>query len=220
MNVKRALSLILVLLFFASFKSDLLAQQHVAIKLNISSLGIGGEAVTNIGENFTVRAGGNFFKLNFDGVNEDYRYNLNTKLSTVPVMVDWYPGGSIFHITAGGVMNFNKGDVTLTPIRNYEISGRTFTPEEIGNITGLMEYDKLSPYFGIGFGNPTTTKGLSFGFNAGAMYQSSPKVKLNASELVTSYYEEEYKDIEKTIVDKMSMLKLYPVVTFSVSYGF
>lgn len=220
MKVKRALSIILFLLLVAGFRSDLQAQQRFAVKLNISSLGIGGEAVTNIGEDFTVRAGGNFFALNFDGANEDYKYNLDTKLSTVPVMVDWYPGGSVFHITAGGVMNFNHGDVTLTPVKNYEISGRTFTPEEIGNITGQMEYDKLSPYFGIGFGNPTTSKGLSFAFNAGAMYQSSPRVKLDASEVITSYYEEEYTDIQKTIVDKMNMLKLYPVVTLSVSYGF
>jgi hypothetical protein len=219
MNIRRAIFTVTFFLLFISTHITLRAQQRFAVNLNISSLGIGGEAITNIGSNFTVRAGGNFFKLNFDGSNNDYKYNLDTKLSTVPVLIDWYPGGSDFHITGGGVMNFNRGDVIMTPIRDFEYAGRTFAPEELGNITGEMEYNKFSPYFGIGYGKHTGSKGISFAFNAGAMYQASPTVKLVVPQMLQNYPEENAR-VRQNIIDKMNMLRLYPVVTFSVGYGF
>lgn len=218
MNIPRAFFKITFFLLFSTHVT-LHAQQRYAVNLNLSSLGIGGEVVTNIGYDFTVRAGGNFFMLNFEGSNNDYKYNLDTKLSTVPILVDWYPSYTEFHITAGGVMNFNRGDVILTPIRNFERGGRTFTPEELGNITGEMEYNKFSPYLGLGFGKPTASKGINFAFNAGAMFQSSPRVKLIVPQMLSSYPEENA-EIQRSIIDKMNVLKMYPVLTFTVAYGF
>ena len=67
--------------------------------------GLGGEAAVNIFPDLNFRAGFGVFSLDYDNSINDVDYNFNVDLSTVPLMLDWYPFHGGFHLSGGIVLN-------------------------------------------------------------------------------------------------------------------
>lgn len=208
----------LLLFCYLGFTPVIMAQDY-AVSVKASTYGINFEAVRSFGESINTRLGFAFFSYTMDGGggDEDFTYSGKLKLSSVSVLADWFPFESgTFRLTGGAFVNLNKADLILTPTETYTMGGTTYTPEDLGTLTANIEFNKVSPYFGIGFGNPTGGEpGLDFIFDIGAIYHGAPKASMHAEGLLAPTAGQASK-----LENNLSWFRFYPVVSLGLSYKF
>jgi hypothetical protein len=202
----------------------------IAVGAKVSTLGLGGEVTVGITPSFNARAGYNGF--NYSGSTSQNQINYDYKLSlgSFPVLLDWYPfEHSGFRLSPGVIFNNNKVTATGTSAQatSFTIGGQTYFTNQIGSLTGTVDFDKTVPYAGLGWGNTVgKDSGLSFVFDLGVIFQGTPKVELNASNLQNNpaiVREAIQNSIDKEIADlkdKTDKFKYYPVVSIGLAYKF
>ena len=202
----------------------------IAIGAKASTLGFGVEVTVGLTPCLNVRGGYNGY--NYTGSTSQNQINYDYKLSlgSYPVLLDWYPfEHSGFRLSPGVIFNNNKVTATGTSAQvvNFSIGGDTYSTTQIGSLTGSVDFDKTVPYAGLGWGNAVGKgSGLSFVFDLGVMFQGTPKVALNASNLqnnpaivqtaIQTSINKEIADLK----DKTDKFKYYPVVSIGLAYGF
>jgi hypothetical protein len=214
------ISAVLLLTFAGSGRAN---EASLAIGPNVSTLGIGAEMSAGINSFLNFRLGANTFPFKFTDTAGDIEYDIDGKLLSGRAVIDVYPFEGIFHVTAGALLNGNNADLKAIAASSYTIGDLTFRADEVGNLTGKVDFDSLNPYLGLGWGNPLHQTGnWSFQFEAGVVFQGSPKLSLTADGPISSnpifLYELE-KERQKA-EDDIDKYRYYPVVSLSVSYSF
>jgi hypothetical protein len=209
---------------FCLFLAPGLAAQSAAVSGRISSLGFGGDVGLTIGENFGVRAGLNGFSFSFDGEEDDIDYEFDVDLLTAALLVEYYFSPIGFRLSAGGMINGNEAGMLAEPADDeVEIGDETYTREEVGDLTGGVEFDNVNPYVGLGLDTSFGKRG-SVGFVAeiGAMFHGSPAVSLEANGPIATdaEFQAELERERKDVEDDLSDFKVYPVVALGISYRF
>lgn len=183
------------------------------------TLGVGPELATKLATDINVRVGFNTFDLDFDDEEiDDVDYDLGIDLSSLSAIVDWHIFDDPFRISGGFISMHNEINLDATPNKNVEIGYTTYTPAQIGTLNGSLDIDGLSPYVGIGWGNPFAgERRWGFTLDMGLAFTDSPDVKLTSSGIVTSAdLEKERRDIE----DDFDSLKVYPVISLGLFFRF
>jgi hypothetical protein len=212
------LSLVLVSNVFAQPKTvPVSPTRSYAATLKLSSLGIGLDATTNLAKDFNVRVGGQFYAFSVNGgkTGDDFIYTADTKLLSFSALVDYFPGGSIFKISGGLLINLNKVETNLVPGQSYVINGKTYDKSNLGDVTTTTEFTKVNPYLGIGIGNALAYKKFGFTMDLGTTYQFEPQVSMTGNGLIAPTARQS--DI---VQNNISWFKLYPVLMFGLTYKF
>lgn len=212
--------LLLVMLTAFLFYSSQINAQGFAIGVKASTLGISFELNKSILDNLNIKAGGAFFSYthNGGGGSDDYEYEGKLDLSSLSLLADWFPFRNSIRLTGGILINLNEANITLTPTNSYTVGGDEYTPSELGTLSAKVDFNSVSPYIGLGIGNPTAgDKGLKFTFDVGTIYQGSPTVDLTATGLIEP---SAAPDQEAQLEDNISWFKWYPVVSFGLMYKF
>jgi hypothetical protein len=186
------------------------------------TLGIGPEVGYRISETIGVRANATFFNFDRDVDSSDINYNGDLKLQSGGVMVDIHPFGGGFRVSAGARIGNNRVRLTATPTADVEIGDETYTPEQVGKLTGDVEANDFAPTLTVGWGGGLT-RGLKVGIEAGAMFQGSPEVKnLRATGLLGSdpALRASLLEEEAEIEDDIDNFKVYPILQLSIAYRF
>ena len=112
----------------------------------------------------------------------------------------------------------NEIDLDARPTVDVEIGDTTYSPADVGTLTGCVEIDGLSPYVGIGWGNPfTSNRRWGFTFDMGVAFTDSPDVSLTSTGIVSQAdLSNEIKEIE----DDLEGIKFYPVISLGLFYRF
>jgi hypothetical protein len=203
---------------------------NIAVGAKASTLGFGGEVTVGISPSFNARAGYNGYNYNGSTSQNQINYDYKLSLGSFPVLLDWYPfEHSGFRLSPGVIFNNNKVSTTGTSsqVLFYTIGGATYSTTQIGSLTGTVDFNKTVPYAGLGWGNAVgKDSGLSFVFDLGVMFQGTPKVALNASNLqnnppivqsaIQSSIDKEIADLK----DKTDKFKYDPVVSIGLAYKF
>lgn len=194
-----------------------------AIGAKAGTLGIGGELTTNLAPDVHLRAGVQGLGFDFEAEFDDIDYDVDVDLLNPMLVLDWYPFSGSFRVSAGVV--FNNSDITLdaTSSQPIEIGGSTYDPADLGSIRGESDFDAIAPYIGIGFGNPFSSDGRwGFRTDAGIAFIGSPNVTLRATgpfandpALLADLALE-----EEEIEDDLDVVRLYPVLSFTLYYRF
>jgi hypothetical protein len=199
--------------------SSILKAQDYAVSVKASTYGVNLEALRSFGTDFNARLGFAFFSYSITGGGgeDDFTYSGDLNLSSVSALADWFPFESgTFRLTAGAFINLNKADLILTPTETYTMGGTTYSPEDLGTLTAKIDFNKVSPYFGIGFGNPTGGEpGLDFIIDIGAIYQGSPKASMHAEGLLAPTAGQ-----ASELENNLNWFRFYPVVSLGLSYKF
>ena len=184
------------------------------------TLGLGGEFTAGIADNVKARVGMSTFDYDMDEEFDDVEYELGLGLNSVSALVDWHVFQDSFHLTGGFISLDNDIDLDATPTEDVEIGDRTYTPAEVGIISGSVDIDGMAPYVGIGWGNPlTNNKRWGFTFDLGIAFADSPDVSLSATGLAATLaadLEKERKEIE----DDLEVVEFYPVIYMGFFYRF
>lgn len=194
----------------------------VAVGVKAGTLGAGVELTTNIIPmllNARIQANG--YRYNTTINDTTVNYDAKLKLFSVGALADFYPFAGKFRLTAGAYYNGNKLTITGVPSAgSYVINGTTYTSAQAGSVSGTMDFNKLAPYAGIGWGDAVSS-GSPIGFNVdlGVLYQGKPKTTISATGAAAGLAA----DIaaEKVKLDNdVKNYKFYPVASVGVSYHF
>lgn len=188
-----------------------------ALTLKLSTLGIGLDGTTNLAKDLNVRVGGQLMSFSIDGgkAGDDYIYTAKTNLLSFSALLDYFPGGSIFKVSGGLLINLNKVETKLVPGQTYVINGKTYDKNNLGDLTTTTDFTKVNPYLGIGLCNPLNYKQFGFTMDIGTIYQFEPKVTMTGNGLIAPTATQS--DI---VQNNISWFKVYPVLMLGLTYKF
>ncbi len=187
------------------------------------TLGLGGELATGITPDINARVGLNTLSYDFDNEFDDVEYDVGLDFSSFSALVDWHVFGDFFHITAGLLSLDQSLDLGATPTVSQEIGGITYTPTEIGTLSGDVEIDGVAPYIGIGWGNPLDrSRRWGFYCDLGVAFTDSPDVSLSASGTRASdpTFQASLAKERDEIEDDLEPFEFYPVLSLGLYFRF
>lgn len=198
------------------------AAQSLAVSGRISTLGIGAEAGIGAGSMVGLRAGFNVQPFEPSREFDDIDFTLDLASPSYTLLLDLHPGGSGFRLTGGAVFFGSDHELRGVPTEAVDIGDQSYTPEQIGTLSGMFEVKDVAPYLGIGFGRIGGRTGPGFVVDLGVALQGEPGVQLSASGPIASQpvfianLEEEEREIE----DDAKAFRFYPVLSLGFAFGF
>lgn len=193
---------------------------HVAV--SAGTLGFGPEAGYRFGT-LGVRGSATLFSFSKDIDSDDINYDGKLKLRSFGLAVDIYPSEGGFRISPGVRINRNRVELRATPSSDVEIGGETYSPDEVGKISGEVRGRRLAPTLTIGYGNDGGSSGIYFGADVGAMLQGSPKVrKLRTTGLLATNaaFQADLVEERRSIEDDIGKFKVYPILQLALGLRF
>ena len=200
------------------------ARGQVALAARASTLGIGAELSFRAARNVSVRLGGNYLEFSRDATIEDIDYHVTPHFENGTAILDVHPFGGAFHLSGGLLLNYNEGELVATLADDIVIGGQSYTPQEVGSLTGTVNFNKTAPYFGIGFAGQSR---IAFLFDLGVGYSGRPQVELVGQTTLTgaakdefdARVEQERQEVEAEL-DRRKYLRFHPVLSLGVKFAF
>ncbi|WP_263356364.1 hypothetical protein [Acidicapsa ligni] len=217
---------------------------RVALGANISPLGVGVQASTNLTRHVNFRASGNFFQYTANNFSaQGFNINANIHLASAGVSADYYPFHKGFRLSPGlQFYNLNRANATflaqagtsfsLNDHNYYSAKGA----EAVRGI-GFVGLGNGSPAFTMttGWGNtiPRSGRHFSFPFEIGAAFTKTPTFSLALNGYVCDAQGQNCVNVAtdptaqadlavqvKKYQDDVNLLRFYPIVSFGVAYSF
>lgn len=198
------------------------AQSGLAVAGRIGTLGLGAEASLALGDRFGLRAGFAAQPWEPSRTFDDIDFTLDLASPSFQGLVDLYPFDGGFRLS-GGIVHFGSDhEVRAEPTEAVDIGGQSYTPDQIGVLSGLFLTNRTAPYAGIGFGRLGGRSGPGFVVDFGVAFQGAPEVELTASGPISALpaFQENLAEEERTIEDDAEIFRFYPVLTIGFVIGF
>jgi len=191
------------------------------------TLGYGIELSNSSSGSFGIRLGADTYTRKWSGTQSSIDYDMKLKLQTASIVSDWYPFRNNFRMSLGLMYDGNKLTLTGKPTGgNYTINGVIYQASEVATLDAQVDFKKIAPYFGIGYGRPIG-RGLSFIADLGVLYQGSPKSTINVTcgsaiqGTATCTQLQNNATAEQTkLDDSLRSYKYYPVIALGLAYTF
>ena len=186
----------------------------------VGTLGAGLEASYLVNPYFSLNGSVNGFKYNRKLHRDDVHYKGSLRMFTLGLTGNLHPFKNGFKVTLGAFYNLNQVKVSAAPSRNIHLSGRTYTPAQVGRINGKVDFNKFSPYLGIGYDSAFYSNSpWSFNCDAGVLYQGRAKARVSATGL-SANNPQFLADLRKSVQKSADKFKFYPVLSLGVKYKF
>ena len=204
------------------------AQAGPGVALDVGSTGFGAHVSVPIQANLNARFGANFAKYSTTRHTDDADYDIKLNLKTVDALLDYFPSGGGFRISAGAVYNGNQFDSHAKPAGSgvYTLNHVTYSAASAGTIDGTINFRNLAPYLGIGWGNAAGgAAGWGFVSDLGVVFQGAPESTLSnrgctALSVICAKLLNDVAAENLKLKDDMKDFKFYPVLRVGVSYRF
>ena len=198
----------------------------ISVGPKIGTTGIGLDLTFGISQYMNLRGGFNYGPFSLSAELGSVEYDLEMDMSTVPLLVDLYPGGGHFRISAGlFIQTGTEADILATPDSPTQIGQHTYPPEVIGTLSGKVEVaDEITPYLGIGFGNTVgEDQLLTFTLDIGVVFQSYDSSLTSDGAGMTTPVDTFRKDLEleaQNLAKDLENFEILPVVTLGLAWHF
>lgn len=160
-----------------------LAQEdsRFAVGAQVGTPGVGLQAQFALSPVVVLRGGYDVLKWDRDQTYKGIDYDAKIDFKSPGAFVDVHPFRNGFLISGGAYFGDRKVDLDATPSGNVNVGGATFTPAQVGTLTGRIDLESTAPFVGLGYDN-TFTRGGRLGFRllAGAAFGDAPQVNLDA----------------------------------------
>lgn len=194
--------------------------RRAGIAVKVGTLGAGVDVTASIVPKLNARGNFNFFKYSFSGTQSDVRYDTDLKLRSFAVLLDLHPIPRRGLRLSGGLL-FNKNELGMVsqPTVSYTIGSKTYSNVQVGTLDGRVDFNRVAPYLGIGWGNATGRR-VGIAFDLGVAFQGSPKVSLTATGPIATdpAFKNELNQEVQSVKDDLKAFKYYPVFSLGVSF--
>jgi hypothetical protein len=216
-----------VLLGIAAALAAAGAQAQTGVTAEIGTTGLGLHLSVPLKDNLNARFGLNGLNYSYDGNTSNVDYDFKLKMRTVDALLDFYPTASAFRLTGGVVYNGTKVDARGKPsgAGTYTLNGHTYTASSAGSLNGNIDFRKLAPYLGIGYGNAPKANGWGFSADLGVLFQGSPDTSLTSSgctagTAICTALATDVAAENARLKDEVKDLRAYPVIRVGISRSF
>ena len=197
---------------------------QVALAARASTLGVGAELSFRMGRNIGIRLGGNYLQFSRDATIKDIPYHVTPHFENGTAILDLHPFGGAFHLSGGLLLNYNEGEMVATLTHNVQIGDGSYSPQEVGTLTGTVSFNKSAPYFGLGFAGQSRIAlliDLGLGVTGKPLFDLVGETNLTgqAKAQFDANVEQERQEVQAEI-DKRKYLRFHPVVSLGLKVGF
>lgn len=198
------------------------------LSLSAGTTGVSLHVSTPLNDRFSLRVGGSLLERGKSERTRSVDYDFQLRLRTIDVLFDYYPTDHGLRLTGGLMFNGNRIDAAGLPNASgsYLINNRHYSAAEAGRLDGRIDFRKLAPYLGIGWGRkPQADKGWGVAVDMGAMLQGRPRVALATSgcslpQPMCAQLAEDVNVERASLSDKVDSFRVYPVIRAGVTYRF
>lgn len=185
------------------------------------TLGVGVEGSWRPGPYLGLRLDASALPFDYNRTISGIPYKFSADLRSGGPVLDFYPFGGGFRLWGGVRVNGNKADVTSTPSSSIRVGSNTYTPAEVGTLSGKIEYNHIAPTAGIGYAG-RVARWLELGIDAGVLYQGKPRVSLAASGSLASSptLQADIDQARRSIQSKIKASEWWPVLMVSALFHF
>jgi hypothetical protein len=203
-----------------------LAQQpgRFALGAQVGTPGAGVQAQFSVNDYIVLRGSYDVLQWDADDTYDGVDYNADIDFQSPGAFVDLHPFRNAFFVSGGAYFGDRGVDLDATPDEDVSIGGATFTPAQVGNLTGRIELESTAPFVGLGYDN-TFKHGGRWGFRvlAGAAFGDAPEVSLDSSGGTLSnepLFQARLEQEEQEVQDDADDYKVLPVVQVGLNYRF
>lgn len=219
-------------LFFAAVlaaalpAASALAQEdgRFAVGAQVGTPGVGVQAQFALSPVVVLRGSYDVLQWDRDQSYKGIDYDAKIDFKSPGAFVDVHPFRNGFLISGGAYFGDRKVDLDATPTSNVNIGGATFTPAQVGNLTGRIDLESTAPFVGFGYDN-TFTRGGRIGFRmlAGAAFGDEPQVELDSRGGTLSNdptFRARLDEEEQEIQAQADNYKVLPVIQAGLNFRF
>ena len=198
------------------------AYADTTVNGKVSTLGLGVEAAFPVTETVDGRIGVNGFNYTFNKVTSSNgnstTYNGNLDMQSLQAMTDWHPWQSSFRVTGGLVYNNNKYSGTAQPTNGIIYLGGTPYNFAGASVNATVDFNKIAPYLGIGWGRTLKNSGFSFTSDIGVLYAGTPNTSVTPVNFIAT--PSDIANANASLKDALNSFKFYPLVSVGIGYSF
>ncbi|ANM30030.1 hypothetical protein ABI59_11285 [Acidobacteria bacterium Mor1] len=219
-RISRTLAVV-SLLFCAAVLPTALAQRSpksFGVALRAGTYGVGADVGIGVNRLITVRGSYQTLDVNESFDEDGIDYDADLEIGGTGLYVDVFPFAGSFRITGGLIENRNEVRVMATPTEAEVIGDTLYTPDQIGTLTGFVDYDSSATYLGVGVGNLVRGRRFGFVFDAGLVFQDAGDVTLASSTGLIDPGDLELERLD--LQDDADDLESWPVISFGLAIRF
>jgi hypothetical protein len=180
------------------------------------SAGGGLELATTLSDRTSARLVLSNTDRNYTDTYSDVDYHLNYKLRTAGLLLDWRPGGGVFHLT-GGLLYNDRQSMVGEATGHVTVNGTDYSN---ANVKATVTWDKrVLPFVGLGWGNHGTgSKGFAWSVDAGVGFGGNINVKITDSTGTVS--QSDLNAQQDSTKDDLDFLRRQPMISFGLGWTF
>lgn len=195
--------------------------QDLGLTAHMGTLGLGADVFMSVQPGLGLRASLNYFPFDIRFEADSIDYSLELPSPQLLLVADFYPAGQ-FRLSGGVMIGPTDFEVTGELVEPRVIGNTVYSPAEVGIITGTVDTHDISPYIGIGFGNPAANR-ISFFFDLGVAFHGNPQASAAADGPIASSpgFRHDLDTEVQDIQDDIENIIVYPVLSlgFSIRLG-
>jgi hypothetical protein len=193
-----------------------------AVGLKVGALGLGAEYTYSLTDRIALRGALYGSQLGFDAEESGIDYEFDVVWDSLSAGVDFHPLKSALRLSLGIMQNDNRLELFSRPTQSVTIGNETYTPSQIGTLTGAMEFDDTATMAGIGWDWSRDKSLFGMSLDIGVVDQGSPVVTLrgNGTLLGDSDFEDDIAAEAIELANEAEDLDLVPFVSLGFQFRF
>ncbi len=201
--------------------SAALADGH-AIGLKVGALGLGAEYTYSLTDRIALRGALYGSQVGFDAEESDIEYEFDVVWDSLSAGIDFHPLKSPFRLSFGLMQNDNRLELFSRPTENVTIGNTTYTPSEVGTLSGGIGFDDTATMAGIGWDWSRNKSGFGMSLDLGLVDQGAPSVTLRGSGTLLGdpLFAEDIADESRQLAEEIEDLDLVPYLSLGFQFRF
>jgi hypothetical protein len=201
--------------------SAALADGH-AVGLKVGALGLGAEYTHELTDRIALRGALYGSELGFDAEESGIDYEFDVVWDSLSAGVDFHPLKSALRLSIGILKNDNALELVSRPTGNVTVGDTTYTPSQIGTLTGSMQFDGTATFAGVGWDWSRGKRLFGMSLDLGVVDQGNPVVTLqgNGTLLGNPSFEQDINAEEAELAGEASDLDLVPFLSVGFQFRF
>ena len=196
-----------------------LLQRPKTVSVLLGTQGIGLSGKLAVMPQLNVRLGFSYmaanYNMDFDLADFDAEIKADGSLGNVHLLAEYRPFPRSSFRVVGGFAYFFSGKATVEaqPKGTYSYGDIPITGDQVGKLTGTVDWGGIAPYIGIGLFNSMPEKKFNVTMDLGTYYLSKPKTTLEGTNMLANN-----KENEAQLDENLKGYRWLPVLQVSFNY--